>query len=332
MKHRSVFDDDIDTTVFLRDNRSQDDTRWKFSGPWLAGLAEGEFQTYVAKEVGRKKSEFREYLRESCALALTIEARLKAQADGLTMGEVETVAASEISEEELSLYIRRIRKDFSVLYRQIRAFLDLAPPPAPTTPHSEYYDELSPPQRSSVAEVSTSPYAESGPPKTHPSAGLFYGRHSSWIYNHALYGPQESHPPVEARIVNPKNASGGQPLLGVAGVVTNIPAGFPQFDIRASPTQGRSNRSVPGLLFVEPDKYGGSKTWVDPKHAYIDSRGKIVLAVLPADAVPVAVKTGKVDEIPEPLQRKQQITQPQPLPQLRDNSQQRMGSRERYGL
>ncbi|QSZ30339.1 hypothetical protein DSL72_004861 [Monilinia vaccinii-corymbosi] len=332
-QHRSVFDDDIDTTSNPQDDpalvgQDQEHTRWKFSGPWLAGLTEGEFQTYVAKEVGRRKSEFRQFLKESCALALTSEARAKAQDGGRAMGNVQTISADQISEEQLSTYIRRLRNDITTLYQQIRAFLDLAPSPAPKPADEvgEVYEDLASYTKPAAVEVSTSPYAESGPPKTHPSAGLSYTRSNRWIYNHALYGPQAHPPPVQARIVMPKNASGSMPVLGVGGVVVNTPAGFPAFDLKPAPVQRFRPDVVPGLLYVEPDKYGGSKTYVEPKHAYIDPKGKIVLSVIPADADAVAVKEDKVDEIPERLKRHSMP------PASFESSSRQKGSGEGYGL
>ncbi|KAI9649781.1 hypothetical protein NHQ30_002362 [Ciborinia camelliae] len=336
-KHRSVFEDNIDTTVTRRDNlhhallsQGQDDTRWKFSGPWLAGLTEGEFQSYVAKEVGRKKSEFRQFLRESCALALTSEARTKAQANGDDMGEVPSISVDQITEEQLSTYIRRLRYDLETLYQQIRVFLDLAPTPSPRSQetYSDLYSEIAA-RRSAPLAVTTSPYAESGPPKTHPSAGLSYGRTNSWTYNHPFYGPQAHRSPIKARIVMPKNASGSPPVLGVGGVVADIPVGFPSFDLKPVSGMGSKQESVPGLLFVEPEKYGGSKTWVEPKHAYIDARGKIVLSVVPANDETVAVKEGKLDEIPERLQRN---FIPPARPYAGYRMQKQNGSGEGYGL
>lgn len=332
-KHQSVFEDSIDTTTSAQNDpaavgQGREDTRWKFSGPWLAGLTEGEFQSYIAKEVGRKKSEFRQFLKESCATALRQEARAKAQADDAGVRQVPAISAADISEEQLSTYIRRLRHDISTLYLQIRAFLDLAPAPVRTVVDEteELYTDIASLRRTAPVEVSTSLYAESGPPKTHPSAGLSYGRSSSWIYNHALYGPQAHPPPVEARIVMPKNASGYAPVLGVGGVVVDVPVGFPAFDLKSAPASSYRPEVVPGLLFVEPDKYGGSKTHVQPKHAYIDAKGKIVLSVLPADADAVAVKQGKVDEIPERLQR------PYTPPARFGNFTRQNGSGEGYGL
>ncbi|RAL65798.1 hypothetical protein DID88_005463 [Monilinia fructigena] len=266
-KHQSVFEDSIDMTTTQNDpalagqGQGREDTRWKFSGPWLAGLTEGEFQSY-----------------ESCAAALTQEARAKAQKDDADISKVQTISVADISEEQLSNYIRRLRGEISTLYLQIRAFLDLAP--APYTAH---------PRRSFHI-----PLCGIGAPKTHPSAGLSYGRSSSWVYNHALYGPQAHPPPVEARIVMPKNASGSVPVLGVGGVAVDVPAGFPAFDLKSAPANSYRSDAVPGLLYVEPEKYGGSKTYVEPKHAYIDAKGRIVLSVIPADADAVAVKRARL--------------------------------------
>ncbi|KAB8297686.1 hypothetical protein EYC80_001494 [Monilinia laxa] len=334
-KHQSVFEDGIDTTTSAQNGpalvgqgQGRGDTRWKFSGPWLAGLTEGEFQSYVAKEVGRKKSEFQKFLKESCAAALTQEARAKARKDDAEISEVPTISVADISEEQFSSYIRRLRSEISTLYLQIRAFLDLAPAPVRKSVDEaeELYTDIASPRRSTPVEVSTSLYAESGPPKTHPSAGLSYGRSSSWVYNHALYGPQAHPPPVEARIVMPKNASGSVPVLGVGGVAVDVPAGFPAFDLKSGPVHNHRPDAVPGLLYVEPEKSGGSKTYVEPKHAYIDAKGKIVLSVIPADADAVAVKEGKVDEIPERLQR------PYTPPAKFGGYTKQNGSGEGYGL
>lgn len=341
-KHRSVFEDSIDTTVRHDSlspgtaNLGKDDTRWKFSGPWLAGLTEGEFQTYIAKEVGRKKTEFRQFLKESCALSLTSEARSKAQSKALEndeeLADITPISVDQITEEQLSTYIRHLRWNFETLNSKIRVFLDLAPSPAPRPRPDitaiDEYDDLASNRRPTIqAEVSSSPYAESGPPKTHPSAGLSYSRNSSWTYNHALYGPQAHAPPVEARIVMPKNASGSSPVLGVGGVVVDIPLGHPQFELSTSSANDRYRREdrVAGLQFVEPEKYGGSKTWVEPKHAYIDAKGQIVLSIIPADKDALAVRQNKVDEIPEPLNRP--YTPPARAASLRQN-----GSGAAYGL
>ncbi|EDN92408.1 hypothetical protein SS1G_08271 [Sclerotinia sclerotiorum 1980 UF-70] len=170
-KHRSVFEDNIDTTV-RNDSlnpaligQGKDDTRWKFSGPWLAGLTEGEFQTYVAKEVGRKKSEFRQFLRESCALSLTSEARAKARARALENDEDVTntleITADQISEDQLSTYIRYISDMMNPLC------INRSAPSSILHPHQAPIPEGDSPDYTHPVDIPTSPspYAESGPPK-----------------------------------------------------------------------------------------------------------------------------------------------------------------------
>ncbi|PQE17339.1 37S ribosomal mrp51 mitochondrial protein [Rutstroemia sp. NJR-2017a BVV2] len=311
---RSVFENDIDTIASPGNSSfSETDSRWKFNGPWLAGLTEGEFQHYIANEVGRKKSDFREFLRGACAADATRELRESPENDGAVTDDV--VQASDITDEQLSLYIKRLRQDDADLFKHIRTFLDLPPSIPPPVDEEKLFDaningiyNEAPVSQTRPAPVSTSPYAASGPPKTHPSAGLSYSRTANWIFNHPAYGPQRAHPPVQARIVLPKQSSTGNmpPRLGVGGVVTDTPQGADAgaFETRASQTR---EIAIPGLIAVEPEKVGGSKVYVSPQHASIDTKGRIVLTVGPADPECVAVKEGREDEIPERLRRPNEV-------------------------
>jgi hypothetical protein len=334
---KSVFEKDIDTTESSADySFSQADKRWKFKGPWLAGLTEGEFQHYIANEVGRKKEDFRKFLRGACAAAATRELRDNPENDGAVPDNV--IQASDITDEQLSLYIKRLRQDDADLFKHIRTFLDLPPSVPPPVDEEEIFGQAVdgiynsgplPPSR--TTPVSTSPYAASGPPKTHPSAGLSYSRTASWIFNHPAYGPQRAHPPVQARIVLPKQSSTGNmpPRLGVGGVVTDTPGGADAgaFETRASQLNHREI-AIPGLIAVEPEKEGGSKVYVSPQHASIDTKGRIILTVGPADPECVAVKEGKEHEIPEGLRRPNEVLRGYERPVgLRQN-----GSGVGYGL
>jgi len=97
----------------------------------------------------------------------------------------------------------------------------------------------------------------------------------------------------------PKNSSTGKfpPVLGVGGVVVNIPKGQSDFDIARFKNQ-RVVATIGGLETIELNKEGGSKTYVSPVSARIDPRGKINLIVKGADPDAVAIAEGKADEIP----------------------------------
>jgi len=302
---KSVFEDDIDSTVPAQDGlKKDDDARWKFEGPWLAGLNEGDFITYVSKVVRRKKPEFQKFLREACAIAATQEIRASAREEGNTS---EPIQASDITDEQLDSYVKYLRSNNIQLNSLIRQFLGLPPSPNPTPAdllRSFNEDGITTPtiKMSDMAPTTNSPYAETGPPATHPSAGLAYSRTSSYLFNHPKFGPQKTKPPVQARVVMPKNAAGlFAPLLGVGGFAVDVPYGNQSFKTNKKNMNNRGNsriEEVPGLTNIQPDVVGGSKVWVQPMSASIDPKGKVVLKVMAADEEAVAVKTDTTDQIP----------------------------------
>merc|ERR1711964_913431 len=116
-----------------------------------------------------------------------------------------------------------------------------------------------------VLPASRSPYAETGPPKTHPSAGLSYSLTNAHTYNHPVWGPQKNPPPVQSRVVMPKSAATGQfgAALGVGGFVTELPAGQDSFNLGGSGRFSRQHRQkeAPGTLTVDPSKVELEDVW-----------------------------------------------------------------------
>lgn len=206
-------------------------------------------------------------------------------------------------------YIKNLRQDTKELYKKVRTFLDL--PPAPSVKNGESLF-VAATAGNTQEEVSDSPYADFGPPKTHPSAGLAYSRTDAITFNHPVYGPQRQKPPVEARVVMPKNAGVGAfaPVLGVGGVVVDVP-NTDAFKHGGSTDRRSQKQIIPGLLTIEPGKVGGSKTYVEPQHARIDHKGRIILQVGAADEDVVAVKEGRVGEIPVGIEREYRQERPQ---------------------
>jgi Mitochondrial ribosomal protein subunit len=299
---RSVFNDKIDSTA-LRDTSDEAlDARWRFDGPWIAGLTDGEFATYVTKQVRKQKPEFIKILRRACADAITKDNQRKATEEGKEAAQ--PVQASDISEEQFSRYMKTLRHDRVELYRHIRKFLDLPPAPNSLLPAGNDWLSVldgtreSPTDIKDVQPMSDSPYADLGPPKTHPSAGLSYGRSSAYTFNHPQYGPQAKPPPVQARVVMPKGAATGNfaPVLGVGGFVVDVPSGENSFNLRSSGSRQAGN-AIPGLVNIEPDKVGGSKGYVRPRSASVDAKGRVVLKVDQADNEAIAVLEGKMVEL-----------------------------------
>ncbi|KAK4228825.1 mitochondrial ribosomal protein subunit-domain-containing protein [Podospora fimiseda] len=261
----SVFEDRIDTTdIAPKDRADKIDLRWKFTGPWLAGMTEGDFKTYLTKTVRPKRPAFRRFLKEKIAQ----EQNQLAEAQALDRGEYDMdrkpVTVEDITDDQLTEYLRKLRSKQFHLYAMVGNFLDLAPlkPPAPAIDNIKTRESFT---------VTTNPYAESGPPKTHPSAGISYLRTSNYMENHPLYGPQKSRQPVEARIVKPRrNANTTPAAIGVAGFIAYSNLG----EVRLS-----KNAHGGVLDIIDPELDGGKKIWVQTKRANVDSNGKVILVV-----------------------------------------------------
>jgi len=315
--NQSVFEDEIDFTAEANEVTNPD-ARWKFEGPWLAGQTQGEFNDYVEKEVRRRKIDFLGFLKDACAKALAKEhLQQRASPDG-TEDLKSQLTAAEVTDEQLRDYVKSLRRDATELYKQIRSFLDLPPSPGPAINEATLVSDFNSlfARNPSTTEapkieafvdtsISMSPYRESGPPKTHPSAGLAYSRTANTLSNHPLYGPQNSKPPVEARIILPRGAAGGvfEVALGVGGFVTHTPIGDPAFNTGGAGIRtARKNQQrplVPGLLSIELEKEGGSKVYVQPKSATIDPKGRVMLKVSSAEEDAVLIQEGKGDQIQE---------------------------------
>ena len=62
---RGVFEEDLGTSSDGVLSPTKDETRWKFQGPWLAGLTDGEFNEFVRKTIRSRKSEFQVFFKGS---------------------------------------------------------------------------------------------------------------------------------------------------------------------------------------------------------------------------------------------------------------------------
>lgn len=243
--------------------------RWRFGSPWIAGMSGAEFAQHLATTIRRRKDEFREYLRSKARTeraqsrhtymteqGLHDDSTSTASQDGRASG-----ADEEVTDQELDDYIRRLRDRDQTLRSSIATFLDLP-------------EAASDGRRSTDADGADLDrgYAETGPPRTHPSAGLSYLRTGAVLTNDPLRGPLEGPPPVEARVIQPMHTMSGQKItqfLGVAGVVSD--------NIMSS--VGSRSKTSP----IDPDVPGGRKMWVRPTRVSVDSKGRIKVRVEPAE-------------------------------------------------
>jgi hypothetical protein len=266
---KSVFEEDIDFTTTSRDAR--DDRRWKFQGPWLAKMPEGDFVKYLDKKVRPKRAEFRALLRRKLADDLTTRQNNAAMEKGEAAPA--RIEPKDVTDTQFTDFLRTLRNDRVTLYALVSKFLDLAPLGQPVgfahTGIFAWADKKS---------VSEGTYGKSGPPPSHPSAGISYLRTNSFMENHPVYGPQAKRTPVLSRIVMPRN--GASPArLGVGGFVARVPIGDNEFNVRPSRGRATGNKHLAGIQHLDVTTFGGAKAYVEPFTASVDPEGKVQLRV-----------------------------------------------------
>lgn len=264
MRPESVFESKYDFTAIDSEKKSNaGQMRWKYQGPWLANLTEGEFQKYIRKSVRPRKTEFLQYLREKLAARLTQDAKDRATAEG---GDEAAEAAEEVQPEmvtkiQLNDFLRELRQDRAGLFDTVGEFLDLAPIEEPQ--EMDQLGTLAPKQKRTVDRPN--PYALHGPPITHPSAGLSYLRTTAYVDNHPVYGPLKYHPPVKGRVFvssSDANSLGRNGTLGVGGFIVGS---------KSTTSDYRSSRTY------DPSAEGGHKTWAHIFSAQVNSQGRVLL-------------------------------------------------------
>lgn len=241
--------------------------RYRFNGPWIAGLSEAEFNEYL-KQVSKRKDEFLNFLRKRYHAQITAQKRQSDIAQNGTPSEAEASTTNNdvpFSEDAFQEWLRMERMHPRELPVAMKQFLDFAPPMMPgssITGKGSFKWDTGP------SNVSTPAYAHDGPPQTHPSAGLSYLRTNSRILNHPSLGPQKDKPTVAAR-----NFRSTRPGPGGPRVATGV-AGFIADDSNMRYTDNYS----PAL----EEMYGGPKMASHVQRAWIASDGRVSLKVAAA--------------------------------------------------
>ncbi|KAJ1333344.1 Mitochondrial ribosomal protein subunit [Microdochium nivale] len=322
----SVFEEDSDVTAFEPGQETaSENKRWRFSGPWLAGMADGDFEQYLAKVVRNKRTEFRAYLKQHMAKELTAERQKAALEAGQDDASVAEVTPEAITDDQYTENLRALRADRIELYRLISRFLDLAP----VSIEAETQNIGSMVHNVSREFRQTGPYSVHGPPITHPSAGLSYLRTRNFQENHPLYGPQREHAPIKSRVLYPRHAGSGvyNPMVGTGGFVAQTSSG--------DTATGNRRSDATGLDEFDLTTPGGAKKYFGLRSATVDSNGRINLAV--DDSAPVAVlvqkeRLGEAAVWNSTRKASDPSTSPKPRTLIRPPSIRAFGNGQSYGL
>lgn len=298
---RSVFDPALDNTD--RDAPGIDPTtkeemrRWKFEGPWLGGLSEGEFLHYVEKELRNRKDEFLAFVRQQEAQRRHLD---RSHSNTAAYGRNRPVAKTPatMTDQEFAAVLRELRSNFSPsssLAEHITRFLDLPE----LAPSSQAFGKST----NSAADkiYSAQRTMSTGPHTTHPSAGLSYLRSDAVLSTHRIYGPLARPPPHVARVLQSDIVGRAQPVLGVAGFAaeegSTLKTGrLPTTEVARQTALGLQKRNA---LVKEDERYktigvaieGGTKIWVEPVRASVDEAGMVKLHVEKPENESVEAKT-----------------------------------------
>ncbi|KAI0150459.1 hypothetical protein GGR57DRAFT_472891 [Xylariaceae sp. FL1272] len=264
--NKSVFEEAGDITALDSSNMVKtEDIRWRFKGPWLAGMTDGQFNRWLQDTVRSRRAEFNLFLKDAYARELT-EQRTK-EATEAQLPTPPALTASDITDAQLVEYLIDIRQDRLVLFRHVSRFFDLAPLPGPA---QVYHVHRLKEGRAQIIPR-PNPFSSQGPPITHPSAGLSYLRTSSFVDNHPVYGPQKNHPPVKGRILKPVNKTTGVhwPIIGVAGFVANFDKGM---------VSNPSNKKE-AVTLLNLDGQGGSTLYYNTESVSVGPTGRVSINV-----------------------------------------------------
>ena len=278
--------------------------RWKYAGPWISGMQEGEFARWLGRGIEGRKDEWREFVRKKEVDSRIAQAQRQAREQGepMTQADIRRLRVEMRPTDEQMTEIEKTLRDTHVsdrlssnLTALIAEFLDLPniyQPGSSSPVVKTKTDQLQAWANQFAAEAN----AEGPPPTTHPSAGLSHLRSNAVMSNHPLYGPQAFPTPIQARVVRARLTSAGQnehnAKLGAGGFIANDP----HSETSSSATANR--RATP---LAEPDRMtreldeeleGGNKVWVQAGTAFVDERGRVQVRVQRAEPEALAVRRG----------------------------------------
>ncbi|CAG5149439.1 uncharacterized protein ALTATR162_LOCUS2369 [Alternaria atra] len=280
--------------------------RWKHDGPWLPGMSAEEFVSYLNKQITGRKKEFNDYLVEYVKNEIYTTRRLAATKSGEAppMDAQDAEAWQEqrektwrqITQSEIEAGIKALRQETAkdpltskLVSKLILPFLKL---PAIRFKNTSYKEDAS------KRDVELYQFdQETAPLSTHPSAGLGYLRHYSYIANHPILGPQAKPTPIPARLMQARRTGTSNELyarLGVGGFVANDQ--FKGTDY--TPRNPANFANAKDVETIDVDTPGGKKIMVQPVFGSVTNDGRIHIRLARATGPEVAVARGELDDKP----------------------------------
>jgi hypothetical protein len=193
--------------------------RWRYKGPWLAGLSNLDFEQFMEKVDNNTIAAFREHLRKGIRAQRRSDHAVVADRARANQEELPPPPSQDVSESEVDARLQFLRHKPNDFGPEIATFFDL-----PTGPREQRTDGLSeyryPPNSTEASEN----YQNFGLPRTHPSAGFSYLRSTRYARMDPKRGPMPPNAPMPARVLKDVHSrdTHEKQSLGVGGFVVRL--------------------------------------------------------------------------------------------------------------
>jgi hypothetical protein len=275
--------------------------RWRYTGPYLAGLNGLEFDEFLSTITTAKREAFREVVKKDLRASIVQARRQRALEEGQYGIEGEQQVSFE-GEQPMERELQASADERQTIegeHQSLEEGFTFQMPVEPEVPKvtdeevtehmrylrsepgkfgpliAEFFDladgvkqnnsNISNPFSYGRDTAASVLYTEFGPPRTHPSAGLSYLKTDTTATNDVEKGPRSSKPELVARLVKSTNIpnQGYRPTVGVAGFIVS---GLSHSQISTTSDQ---------FKFEAQD--GGKKLIVEPTGATVSSNGSLGL-------------------------------------------------------
>ena len=189
--------------------------RWRFKGPWLAGMSNLDFEEFIQRVDDTTINAFREHLktgiiahRQNAYSELIMTARANQE-------EPPPQPSYEVTEKEVDARLQHLRHKPNEFGPEMALFFDL--PKGPKGPSGDHAYKYS-------LDATTISDIELGVPRMHPSAGFSYLRSTRFAQMVPGRGPTKPARAMPARILKDGRHSTlyDKTAIGVGGIVARV--------------------------------------------------------------------------------------------------------------
>lgn len=193
--------------------------RWRYMGPWLAGLSNLSFEEFMRKVDHNTINAFREHLKKGIFKQRQRDHQRLVDAAQANQALPPALPPTDVSEEEVNKRLQFLRHKPNDFGPEIATFFDLPHGPNDGQANANPGEYMYPAEDTGATES----YQNYGVPRTHPSAGFSYLRSTRYAQMDPKRGPMKPNQPLAARVLKDQpNNMQERHSVGVGGMVARV--------------------------------------------------------------------------------------------------------------